>query len=171
MDFVGVFIVDTGEKPFACEYCGVKFRQKDGLKRHIVAKHPSTEKKKNYKCTLCNKKSFSSKYTLNTHQAKYCQSREERGDEDPASGGNESDAGKAFFFYFPIYIFSVIIIFSFAANSEMKHENGEAQGDASMKDEWEDGFACEFCDEIFSSVDEVIHHRSNHPEANDDSQE
>lgn len=53
----------------------------------------------------------------------------------------------------------------------MKHENGEAQGDASMKDEWEHGFACEFCDEIFSSVDEVIQHRSSHPEANDDSQE
>lgn len=141
------------------------------MKRHIVAKHPSTEKKKNYKCDLCNKKSFSSKYTLSTHQAKYCENREERGDEDPPSGGNESDAGKAsnassLFSYSEFSTFC-----SFAANSEMKHENGGAQGDPSMKDEWEDGFACEFCNEIFSSVEEVMEHRSNHPEVNDDTHE
>lgn len=67
--------------------------------------------------------------------------------------------------YFPI------IIYSFADNSETKHENGDTLADASLKEEWEDGFACEFCDELFSSVDEVIQHRSSHPEANDETHE
>lgn len=91
-----VLCLDTGEKPFTCAHCGVKFRQKDGLKRHIAAKHVSdvNTQKKMYKCNLCKKKAFSSKYTLNTHQTHHCECRQER-DDYPASGGNESDAGKA----------------------------------------------------------------------------
>lgn len=67
-------------------------------------------------------------------------------------------------------IFNYYLI-KFAETSETKHDNGEALGEPLMKDEWEDGFACEFCDELFSSVEEVVQHRSTHPEANDDSHE
>lgn len=61
--------IDTGEKPFTCEYCGVKFRQKDGLKRHVAAKH-TTQRTKQHMCDLCGK-ILLSKYSLNVHRNKH----------------------------------------------------------------------------------------------------
>lgn len=60
-----LFQSDTGEKPFPCNYCGIKFRQKDGLKRHIAAKH-APDRSKHHVCDICGKVLLS-KYSLNMH--------------------------------------------------------------------------------------------------------
>lgn len=65
---------DTGEKPYECTQCGMKFRQKDGLKRHENAKHtnkPTTP----YPCDVCGK-ILQSKYSLKFHMEKHTAKRE-----------------------------------------------------------------------------------------------
>lgn len=64
-----LFDADTGEKPYQCEQCLMKFRQKDGLKRHENAKH--TNKPSNpYPCDVCGKV-LQSKYSLKFHLRKH----------------------------------------------------------------------------------------------------
>lgn len=51
----------------------------------------------------------------------------------------------------------------------MKNENDKTEDDADMKDVWEEQmYACEFCDDVFQTVDDMLQHRSTHDEANED---
>lgn len=56
----------TNEKPFVCPHCSYAFRQKDGLKRHVLVKH--TEKDaKSFRCDECGNL-FQSRYALSMHK-------------------------------------------------------------------------------------------------------
>lgn len=68
-NFIHSNSTDTGEKPFECSHCGVKFRQKDGLKRHVAAKHAPTRAKYHI-CDVCGKVLLS-KYSLNMHLSRH----------------------------------------------------------------------------------------------------
>jgi uncharacterized Zn-finger protein len=57
------FFSSAGEKPFKCEQCGLKFREKDGLTNH---KWTHEKGKKPYNCTTC-KRGFMRKAFLNKH--------------------------------------------------------------------------------------------------------
>ena len=41
VDFSRHYIIHTGEKPFPCYYCPLKFQRKERLKIHVATAHPS----------------------------------------------------------------------------------------------------------------------------------
>ncbi|XP_018400224.1 PREDICTED: zinc finger protein 98-like [Cyphomyrmex costatus] len=69
--------IHNDEKPYQCEFCENKFRQKCHLKSHMVAKHFNDERFKankdlytggvSYKCAICNKE-FKNKTHLHLHE-------------------------------------------------------------------------------------------------------
>ena len=53
----------TGEKPFKCPLCDMRYRQSREVTRHIKTFH---EKRRDFQCPICDKK-FSRKHHLNRH--------------------------------------------------------------------------------------------------------
>lgn len=53
----------TNERPFACDVCGLRFKEKSSMKCHAARIHHSTPE---LKCTVCNK-AFWNNFELNVH--------------------------------------------------------------------------------------------------------
>eukprot|EP01083_Nonionella_stella_P011810 33501_1 len=55
--------IHTGEKPYACESCDLKFTQRSHLRIHVNSKHGGNHK---VSCEHCGK-DFANNYTRKTH--------------------------------------------------------------------------------------------------------
>ena len=60
-------LIHTGEKPFPCSYCDLKFRQKETIKLHLKNVHEQNYREKSFKCETCGK-TFHCSDTLTQHQ-------------------------------------------------------------------------------------------------------
>lgn len=54
----------TGERPHACQICGIRFAQKVSMQKHIMSKHIVEPQ---FKCKMCGK-AFKGKYSLTLHE-------------------------------------------------------------------------------------------------------
>lgn len=54
----------TGERPHACQFCGMRFTQKISVQKHIMSKHIVEPQ---FKCKMCGK-AFKAKYSLTLHE-------------------------------------------------------------------------------------------------------
>ena len=59
-----IYFYTSGERPFECEICGKRFRQKAHLQKHETTHSSATP----YQCTVCDK-AFGHPSNLNTHMA------------------------------------------------------------------------------------------------------
>ncbi|XP_031627218.1 zinc finger and SCAN domain-containing protein 12-like [Contarinia nasturtii] len=131
----------TGEKPFPCDVCGIQFRQKDGLKRHIAAKH-AAQRTKNHICHICDKVLLS-RHSLKAHLTRHNDKdiEEKFNQLEKLHKANSTDPMKV-----------------------AKTENEKIE-DSETPDDWDELFACEFCDQAFSNSNELLEHRETHNEA------
>ena len=69
-DFIGAMqSLDTGNKVFSCQFCGLQGSQKANVRRHVILKH-IPEAKQELKCSMCLKE-FNLKQHLKAHYMHY----------------------------------------------------------------------------------------------------
>ena len=67
--FIGTMqSLDTGERVFTCQFCGLQGAQKGNVKKHVIQKH-IPEARETFKCEACGK-DFTTKDNLKTHYIK-----------------------------------------------------------------------------------------------------